>query len=86
MLDIHPSARKHGLDDADIRHAVEQAIVVARQHDDVDRLLCLGADRTGRFLEVVVATRPGAPDLVLHAMAMRLKYVRLLRGIGGDDA
>ena len=34
-LRIHPSARKHGIEDKDIKHAVKQAISIDDQNDDL---------------------------------------------------
>ena len=34
MLDIHPSARKHGIADEDIEHAVTHAMAIDDTHDD----------------------------------------------------
>jgi hypothetical protein len=34
MLEIHPSARKHGIADEDIEHAVTHAIAIDDTHDD----------------------------------------------------
>ncbi|WP_210419909.1 hypothetical protein [Mycobacterium helveticum] len=45
------NARKHGVADEEIEHAVRNAIRVVSQGD---RDLDIGADRTDRLLEVVV--------------------------------
>jgi hypothetical protein len=86
MVEIHPSARKHGIADDDIVHAVEHAAVVADTEDDPDKVLYLGADRAGNLLEVVTVVRLAELDLVIHAMPMRSTYAPLLRGLGGSDA
>lgn len=46
-MDIYASARKHGVDDSDIRHAVEQAVAVGDQEDG--KVLYLGPDRAGNL-------------------------------------
>lgn len=46
--EIYRSARKHGIDDDDIVHAVENALVVADQSDG--KALYLGTDRAGNLL------------------------------------
>ena len=79
-MDLYDSARKHGVDDADIRHAVEHALVAAE--DDEGNVLYLGPDRAGNMLEVVSVTRADATELVIHAMRMRRVYEPLLRNIG----
>jgi hypothetical protein len=86
IVEIHPSARKHGIADDDIVHAVEHALVVADTEDDPDTVLHLGPDRAGNLLEVITVVRLAEPDLVIHAMPMRSSYEPLLRGLGGSDA
>lgn len=62
--------RKHGVADEDIEHAVRNAIRIVSQ---ADRDLYIGADRTGRLLEVVVLDDDGQP-VAIHAMALRPKF------------
>lgn len=69
-MEIADSARKHGLEDPDIEHAVRNAIRVLDQRD---RVLYIGADRTGRLLEVVVLDDDGQP-VAIHAMVLRRKF------------
>jgi N-acetylmuramic acid 6-phosphate (MurNAc-6-P) etherase len=68
-VEITDDARKHGVADLDIEHAVRNAIRVLNQGD---RDLYIGADRTGRLLEVVVLDDDGQP-VAIHAMALRRK-------------
>lgn len=77
-VDIHPSARKHGIADADIEHATSNAMVIENQDDDTR--LYLGPARDARLLEVVAIIRDDGSELAIHAMAMRSKYQRLLPG------
>jgi hypothetical protein len=76
---IKSSARKHGVADADIRHAIENSIFV----DDLENgaHLHLGPARNAELLEVVTAIRGDGSGAVIHAMKMRSKYRYLL---GGD--
>lgn len=60
---IVSSARKHGVLDADIEHAMKHAMRFEDQDDG--RLLYLGASRSGALLEVVKVV---GPELVIHAM------------------
>ncbi|MDA8062666.1 MAG: hypothetical protein M0T80_09620 [Actinomycetota bacterium] len=76
-MELLPSARRHGVDDRDIDHAVCYALVVEEVGEDPTRYLVLGLDRSGQLLELVVLDRPKGPA-VIHAMAMRAKYRRLL--------
>jgi len=79
-VDLYDSARKHGVDDADIRHAVEHALVAAE--DDDGKVLYLGPDRAGNMLEVVTVTRTDDTEVAIHAMRMRRSYEPLLRDTG----
>ena len=76
-MDVLPSARRHGIDEADIDHVIRNAIIVEEVADDPVRYLVLGPDRSGNLLELIVMDRPQGPA-VIHAMAMSAKYRRLL--------
>jgi hypothetical protein len=76
-VEIHPSARKHGIADEDIRHAVDNAMSIDDQDDDTR--LYLGPARSADLLEVVTIVRTSDAELAIHAMPMRAKYGRLLR-------
>lgn len=77
-MEIHDSARKHGVVDEDIHHAIDHAIVIEDAGEDPDRWLAIGPDRVGNLLEVVLITTVEGTQLVIHAMAMRAKFRRLL--------
>jgi hypothetical protein len=77
-LEIHRSARKHGVPDTDIRHVVSHALV-ARVTDD-DQVLYLGPDAAGNLLEVVTVAREDGSEIAVHAMKMRKGYRALLQG------
>ncbi|HSS31767.1 MAG TPA: hypothetical protein VLL27_00615 [Solirubrobacterales bacterium] len=47
---------------------------------DNDRRLYLGPARNAELLEVVTVVRAIGPELAIHAMKMRSKYLRLLPG------
>jgi hypothetical protein len=76
-VQVHNSARKHGVVDADIYHAIDHALVIEDAGEDPDRWLVIGPDRAGNFLEVVVMITQDT-KFVIHAMAMRAPYKRLL--------
>ena len=78
-MEILPSGRRHGMDDEDIQHGVEHALVIEEVGEDPLRFLLLGPDRAGNLLEFVVLDRPQGPA-VIHAMKMRPKYQSLLPG------
>jgi uncharacterized protein (DUF4415 family) len=54
VVEIHPSARRHGVDDEDIRHAIDHSLATEDAGEDPDRWLVIGPDRAGNLLEVVV--------------------------------
>lgn len=77
-MEIHESARKHGVADKDILHAIDHALAIEDAGEDPDRWLVVGPDRAGNLLEVVVMITIEDVQLAIHAMAMRSKYRRLL--------
>jgi GNAT superfamily N-acetyltransferase len=77
-VEVHPSARKHGIADEDIEHAAEHAMTIEDQDDDTR--LYLGPARSAALLEVVTIRRSDRSELAIHAMPMRAKYQRLLPG------
>jgi hypothetical protein len=77
-VEIHPSARKHGIADADIEHATANAMSIDDQKDDTR--LYLGPGRDADLLEVLTIVRDDGSELAIHAMKMRSKYRRLLPG------
>jgi len=77
-VDIHPSAGKHGVADADVRHAVEHALNVVHIDDDPYRLLFIGPDRAGTVLEIIAIVAADARTVAIHAMPLRPKFARFL--------
>jgi hypothetical protein len=78
IVEIHPSARKHGIPDEDIEHATRHAMAI-EERDDYRRLY-LGPTRSGDLLEIVAILRRDSSELAIHAMKMRSMYRRLLPG------
>ena len=74
-MEIHPSARKHGIADEDITHATTHAMAIDEQDDT---RLYLGPSRSADLLEIVTIVRDDGSELAIHAMKMRAKYQRLL--------
>jgi len=76
-MEIADSARKHGIRDGDIELAVRNPLrVVAGEGRD----LVIGADRSGRLLEVVVLDDdPDEEPVIIHAMELRPKFHHYLR-------
>ena len=83
-MEIYESARRHGIADEDMWHAVEFALAVG-EGDDA-KVLYVGPDRAGNLLEVVSVAREDGSEIVIHAMRMRAKYELFLRGEGDGDA
>jgi hypothetical protein len=80
-VETYEGARTHGIGDQDIRHGVENALVVADDEEE-GRVLCLGPDRAGTLLEIVSVLRDDDSGIVIHAMPMRRTYEPLLRERG----
>ena len=59
-------------------HAVEHALAVEDLGDDPDRWLVIGPDHAANLLEVVVLIPVEGTEMIIHAMAMRPSYRRLL--------
>jgi hypothetical protein len=73
-VEVADSARKHGVTDQDMRHAVRVPFRVIEQvYDGEERVLFIGADRSGRLLEVVVVQKPTGP-VIIHADRLRPKF------------
>jgi hypothetical protein len=76
-VEIHSSARRHGVNDLDIQHAVDHSLAIEDIGEDPDRWLVIGPDRAGNLLELVVLVDQRG-EIVIHAMALRPKYRKLL--------
>jgi hypothetical protein len=68
---IAPSARKHGISDDDMRHALRNPIRVADLDDDLT--MFIGPARDGTLVEVGVAATSTGP-VIVHAMRARPKF------------
>lgn len=77
-MEIHPSARRHGILDDDILHAIEHSMVVDDLGEDPDRWLVIGPDRAANLLEVIVLVTAQGDELIIHAMFLRAAYRKLL--------
>lgn len=65
---ITASARRHGVNDDAIRHAVTNAIRLIEIDEGV---FLIGADPSGQMLEVVARTTGKGDLIVFHAMPLR---------------
>lgn len=77
-LEIHGSARRHGVADDDMLHAIQQALAVEDLGEDPDRWLVIGPDRAANLLELVVLVSAERGELVIHAMPLRSVNRRFL--------
>lgn len=53
VVEVLPSALRHGVEPEDILHVLRNALVVEDVDEDPTRYLVLGAGRTGQLLELV---------------------------------
>jgi len=81
-VEINESARKHGVSDEDILHAIDQLLVeyAIGGDDPPRRWLVLGPNWAGLMLELIVLVFDDGGEMVIHAMPMRSKYEELLPG------
>jgi len=77
-VEIYPSARRHGITDEDILHAIEHSMLVDDLGEDPDRWLVIGPDPAANLLELVVLITSEGDELIIHAMPLRRRYRRLL--------
>ena len=76
MVEIADSARKHGVLDEDMQHAIRHPVRIVPGDG---RGLVIGANRSGRLREVVILhDDPGQEPIVIHAMPVRAKFHRYL--------
>jgi hypothetical protein len=72
-LRIAEAARKHGIEDDDILHAVRMAIAEWELEDGLTMLV--GPARDGGLLEVGVLDIDGDDPVTIHAMRARPRYL-----------
>jgi len=77
-VEIHPSARRHGISDDDMLHAIEHRLVVDDIGADPDRWLLIGPDSAANLLEIVILVTAEGDELIIHAMPLRAAYRNLL--------
>jgi len=73
---IGEPARKHGVSDADILHAVRNSVRWVAMDDDLTMLI--GAATNGALLEIGVLDIEGDDPVAIHAMPLRRKFHRFL--------
>jgi hypothetical protein len=79
-VEIHRSARRHGVSDDDIEHVCAMPLAVADLDPDADppEVLVVGPDRAGKLVEVIMLELANDRLLVIHAMALRPVFHHLL--------
>ena len=78
-MEIHRSARRHGVAVEDIAHAYVNTLRWAMLSEDPDRYLVAGPDRSGKLVELVLLS-VDTSVLVIHAMRLRTSTERRLFG------
>jgi len=68
---IWPSARRHGIPDEAIRHALRHHFAYAADPEDESMDLLLGPDYGGNLIEVGILDT-GEEKVIIHAMAARM--------------
>jgi hypothetical protein len=71
-LIIHVGARKHGITDESMLHAVRNKLFVVEQDEIV---IFIGPDLNGNLIEVGISNKRNGKTIV-HAMKARKKYLR----------
>ena len=61
-----------------MHHAVDHSIAVEDLGEDPDRWLVVGPDRSANLLEVIVLLTEEGTQMIIHAMALRARYRKLL--------
>lgn len=76
---VTESAFRHGIAEADIMHAYTNAVrlIEIEQHGE-ERLIVIGPDRAGNWLELVAMPADGA-NRIIHADRLRPKFYEFLR-------
>jgi hypothetical protein len=77
-VEVHESARKHGVAGPDTLHAIDHALTLEDAGEDPDRWLLIGPDTAGNLLEVVVMITAEGTQIAIHSMPMRDQYGKLL--------
>lgn len=71
---IAQSARTHGVDDEDMKHAYRNA--TAAWPMDEGLVMLMGPDRSGVLLEVGIVRSDDGTAVIVHAMRARPKFLR----------
>lgn len=83
-VEILPSARKHGVSDDDITHAVNNAIAAITRPEHPELTMLIGPAASAGLLEIGVVETDDQ-DYVIHAMPARNKYLSMIEPNEGDQ-
>ena len=80
------ASRSHSrsIADDDIRHAFTNAVAAITTPDQPDFTMLIGADIAVQFLEIGVLAAEDN-DYVIHAMAARGRYLKMIKPKRGDQ-
>jgi hypothetical protein len=79
-IKFHPSAFKHGVNRADILHALDNSRYEGPLEDgNDDKFIALGFDCAGNLIEIVYNYVDDDTRYVFHAMSCRSIYYPLLK-------
>ena len=78
-IEFNPSAFKHGITEAAIRHAIINVIYDDIWDDAEDKHLLIGFDNSGNLLEIMYNMIDVQSINVFHAMKCRSIYYHLLK-------
>jgi len=73
-VEILASARRHGISDDDIRHAVENSLAGGRSDDETGFAMLVGPDQSGNLIEVGIVVTDEI-EYAIHAMRARNHYL-----------
>lgn len=76
-MEILASARRHGISDDDIRHAVENSLAGGRSDDQTDFVMLVGPDQSGNLIEVGIVVTDDI-EYAIDAMRARNQYLKWL--------
>jgi hypothetical protein len=81
-LEIHETALKHGISELDIHHVCANSsdIFELDQESYEIKILIIGPDSAGNFLEVIGLEVNDQSLLIIHAMKIRKSMANLLEG------
>lgn len=85
-VEVHRSAKKHGVSGDDVLHAIEHELVSFELDPDADppKVLVIGPDTAGNLLEVIVLVLAEGRMIAIHAMKLRRHFYELLPGEEGS--